>query len=269
MRQTGSLKPPASPDRNPALARAVYLSEGFYAVRLRPGVRRPAIAAFEVCTPPAPGYGAVEIISSSGSAPGRFGRANGRVVLRVPSGGGVIVLGGFGPDRGEADFPFEIALTTGRGIPGASTGERVPTSRDRAAIEAEIVLHIEGVGDRRFPASGWIGSRGGRRRIEAFGIRPLDALSPDDVEYKAFGLQGRETPWVSGGVLCGTRGRGLPLTGFAARIVPHLRDRFDIIYEGAFFASGDSGPMQNGAACLPSLPDDPLEAINLRIERHG
>jgi hypothetical protein len=57
----------------------------------------------------------------------------------------------------------------------------------------------------------------------------------------------------------------MPLTGFAVRLAPHLRDRFDVIYQGAFFNSGASKTYRNGEACLPAQHDDVLEAVNLRV----
>jgi hypothetical protein len=127
------------------------------------------------------------------------------------------------------------------------------------------MLHIERQGDRRFPGRGWVGNRGQQLRVEAFSISPRGPLSDADIEYKAFGPGGRETRWVSDAMLCGTKGRGLPLTGFAVRLAPHLRDRFDVIYQGAFFKSGATEPRRNGEACLPAQHDDVLEAINLRV----
>jgi hypothetical protein len=69
------------------------------------------------------------------------------------------------------------------------------------------------------------------------GLR-LEALAAEDIEYKALGPNGRETPWVSNAKLCGTRGTGQPLTGFAIRLALHLRDRFDVAHEGAFIEQG-------------------------------
>ncbi len=134
----------------------------------------------------------------------------------------------------------------------------------------EIALHIELVGDRRFAGQGWAGTRGQKLRVEAFALLPLDTISAADLEYKAFAPSGRETPWVSDGKLCGTRGRGVPLTGFAIRLAPHLRARFDIVYQGSFFDGGVAGPTRNGETCTSPIIDDPLEAINVRlVERSG
>ena len=66
-------------------------------------------------------------------------------------------------------------------------------------------------------------------------------------------------------MLCGTRGRGLPLTGFAVRVVPQRADRFAVSYQGSFFEGGISSLCHNGEPCRAASGDDPLEAINLRV----
>jgi hypothetical protein len=135
----------------------------------------------------------------------------------------------------------------------------------RREVATEIVFYLQRQGDRRYAGQGWVGNRGAREGINAFGIRPLEALAPGDIEYKAFGPNGRETPWVSDTKLCGTRGSHVPLTGFAVRLAPHLRDRFDVVYEGSFFAGEIAGPSRNGEPCIAALPDDPLEAMHVRL----
>ena len=136
-------------------------------------------------------------------------------------------------------------------------------------IRSEIVLHMERLGDRRFPGEGWVGNRGKKLRIEAFSIRPVDTLLARDIEFKALGPKGRQTPWVTDAKLCGTRGQGLALTGFAIRLAPHVAERFDVVYQGAFFESGIAGPHGNGELCIPPITDDPLEAINVRLIRRS
>ncbi|TMJ68334.1 MAG: hypothetical protein E6G83_05275 [Alphaproteobacteria bacterium] len=114
-----------------------------------------------------------------------------------------------------------------------------------------------------------VGNRGKKLRIEAFSIRPVDTLLARDIEFKALGPKGRQTPWVTDAKLCGTRGRGLPLTGFAIRLAQHAAERFDVVYQGAFFESGVAGPHRNGELCIPPITDDPLEAINVRLIRRS
>ncbi len=138
---------------------------------------------------------------------------------------------------------------------------------DRQARElgTEILLHIMGLGDRRFVEPGWAGHPGSRRQIEAMSIRPREELEPSAIEFRVFAQEGRATAWVSNGNYAGTRGRQLPLTGFAVRPAPELRDRFDIVYEGCFFDGGVVGPKRNGEICTSPVANDPLEAVRVSI----
>src|SRR5437870_10447706 len=151
-----------------------------------------------------------------------------------------------------ADEPLAaIAAPPPALAPSAAAGD----TRD---IPTEVLLHIERTGDRLFPGRGWVGALGRRMRIEAFSLRPLERLAPAEIEMKGFLPNGGETSWVPGGVLCGTRGRGLPLTGFALRVAPQRADRFAVIYQGSFFAGGISELRQNGDPCRSATADDPL-----------
>ena len=143
------------------------------------------------------------------------------------------------------------------------------TSSAAAEVRTEIVLHIERMGDRQFAGEGWVGNRGRKLQIEAFSIRPFELLTARDIQFRAFGPNGRETPWVTDGNLCGTRGRGIPLTGFAVRLAPNVSNDYEVIYQGAFFESGASNTCRNGDPCKAAIADEPLEAICVRIVRRG
>jgi DNA end-binding protein Ku len=140
-----------------------------------------------------------------------------------------------------------------------------PTPTGPHDIGAEILLHIMGLGDRRYVEPGWAGNPGSRRQIEALSIRPRDDVAADAVEFRVFAQEGRATAWVSNGNYAGTRGRNLPLTGFAVRPSDEFGDRLDIIYEGAFFEGGVIGPKRNGELCISPVADDPLEAVRITI----
>ncbi|HEY2530045.1 MAG TPA: hypothetical protein VGJ20_19270 [Xanthobacteraceae bacterium] len=255
-----------------AEARVLDLDHGVYALSIaklgevesqHSGMLLPAV---HISQPPAHHLGGAEIITPDGGPDCWLGCDGGTVVVKAPVGGGVVLVTSFFAPSGQPGKCCEISV---RRIDGpapayATPGEAaaMPLARN---ISIEALLHIEGTGDRRMSAEGWIGNLGKKLRLEAFGIRPLETLAPGDIEYQAFGPSGRETPWISENKLCGTRGRGLPLTGFAIRIAPHLRDRFGIEYYGAFFESGICGPMREGEPCIAHITDDPLEAINVRL----
>src|SRR5438105_7606600 len=199
----------------------------------------------------------------------------GTVILRSPPGGGYVVVTAYGHpeqpaislalDLSRLDHPPAADEEGARSTTGiASAGVAGPQGQGQE-IPTEVLLHIERAGDRLFPGRGWVGALGRKLRIEAFSIRPLARIAPADIEFKGFLPRGGETQWVQGGVICGTRGRRLPLIGFAVRMAPQLSGRFDVVYQGSFFGGGISSPYRNGQPCRAVTADDPLEAINLRI----
>ena len=196
------------------------------------------------------------------------------MILRSPIGGGLVMVTVYGgSEQPASELALDLHRLDGPGNAVAAAGPAdaqpaggpAPAATEARDIPTEILLHIERAGDRLFPGRGWVGALGRRMRIEAFSIRPLERLVPADIEMKGFLPNGGETPWVPGGVLCGTRGRGLPLTGFAVRVVAQRAERFEVVYQGSFFAGGISQMQQNGAPCQATTPDDPLEAINVRL----
>ena len=136
-------------------------------------------------------------------------------------------------------------------------------------VGSEILLHIMGLGDRRYVEPGWAGNPGSKRQIEALSIRPREGLAASSVEFRVFAQEGRATAWVSNGNYAGTRGRNLPLTGFAVRPAGEAGERLQVEYEGSFFEGGVVGPKRNGELCVSPVADDPLEAIRVTIVDRG
>jgi hypothetical protein len=241
----------------PGLHSLTIAMSGGSAVALA-GMTLPAV----LVTAPNPSMGAAIELIGARDGGAWIDAGGGTVMLRAPGTGGHVLLTSYNPPGGAA-APLGIELRP------AAAATAAPSALGGPALRAEIVLHIEREGDRQFTAGGWAGQLGSRQRVEALAVRPLEAISRGEVEYKVYGAGGRETPWVSDGKLCGTRGQGLPLTGFAIRLAPHLRNGFDVIYRGAFFASGPAPATRNGEACFAALRDDPLEAVEIRIVQRG
>ena len=276
----GAPEPPLSPELASVAVSAVRmlkLDEGLYALRVgriggNPGeIAGMAVPVAHVSAPFAEDGNGVEIIASFPRRGPWLEREGGTVIIRSPLGGGYVIVAVYGQpgeaaampsldlrrlDRADEDQPAQATAA-------ASTDASV--SGEPKEIATEILLHIERAGDRLFPGRGWVGALGRKLRIEAFSIRPLERLAPADIELKGFLPNGNETQWVNGGVLCGTRGRRLPLTGFAVRVAPRLADRFEVTYQGSFFMSGISGVHRNGEPCRVLTGDDPLEAMNIRL----
>ncbi len=259
--------------------RMLRVDEGLYALRIgeiggSPGeVAGMAVPAAHVAAPFVEDGNGVEIIASFPRRGPWLGKEGGTAILRSPLGGGYVIVtvyGGPGQETSALSLDLRRLDGPGDGDDEAGTPAARPTGRAPAAtatrdIPAEILLHIERAGDRLFPGRGWVGALGRRMRIEAFSIRPLERLAPAELEMKGFLPNGGETPWVAGGALCGTRGRGLPLIGFAVRIVPQRADRFEVLYQGSFFVGGISDLHKDGDPCRAATADDPLEAINVRL----
>lgn len=208
------------------------------------------------------------IVSDSGT--GEFWLEHaGSVIVRAPPRGGRLIVTVLGP----ADWVPEPAHLTVRHVVehhGDGRSDPPPAARlahdpREANVPIAILVHMERVGDRVVSGEGWVGTRGQNRRIEGISIKSLGNLRPEDIRYMALYPGGEQTPWVSGAEFCGTRGRGVPLVGFAVALAQRVQDRYDVIYQGAFFGSGVTRPASNGQLCRPPLANDPLEAINVRI----
>jgi DNA end-binding protein Ku len=162
----------------------------------------------------------------------------------------------------EAPPEAPAAAVAAAADPAAAAAEPPAGGRE---VGTEILLHIVGLGDRRYVEAGWAGSPGSHRQIEALSIRPAEGMAPSAVEFKVFAQEGRATSWVSDGNYAGTRGRGLPLTGFAVRPSQDLREKLEITYEGSFFEGGVVGPKKDGELCISPIANDPLEAVRVSI----
>ncbi|MBV8494539.1 MAG: hypothetical protein JO162_13815 [Alphaproteobacteria bacterium] len=261
--------------------RMVAVEEGLYALRIgeiggdAAAVSGMQVPAAQVSAPFAEDGSGPEIVASFPRRGPWLGREGGTVIIRSSAGGGHVIVTAYGQadqpaiplslDLQRLDALAPTAEDQSGAVRGISGGGSLAPQGQGREVPTEILLHIERAGDRLFPGRGWVGALGRKLRIEAFSIRPLEAITPGDIELKGFLPRGGETQWVQGGLLCGTRGRRLPLTGFAVRLASHLSRRFDVVYQGSFFSEGISAPQRNGQPCRAAAADDPLEAINIRI----
>jgi hypothetical protein len=260
----------ARSDQPSTMANLVALEHGLYALEIGASpcmlgqvssLQVPAVQVYALRNEREP---SAEIISTSGRGDSWLDREGGTVIVKSPAGGAYLLVTAYGLPAQAVSVPDIHVRRLDR---PRSNGAADYPADEPEEIRSEIVLHVERLGDRRFPGEGWVGNRGKKLRIEAFSIRPVDTLLARDIEFKALGPKGRQTPWVTDAKLCGTRGQGLPLTGFAIRLAPHIAERLDVVYQGAFFESGVVGPHRNGELCIPTITDDSLEAINVRLIR--
>jgi hypothetical protein len=131
---------------------------------------------------------------------------------------------------------------------------------------AEVVAHIEGVGDVDGRFGDWVGIRGSGRAIEGFSLNPRQGISPDDFEIRA--VLGRDwlSPWLPGGSFCGSRGLALPMRGFCLRLRQAAAMRYDLACFARFVDGSEVGPVGTDRLCAaPSLA--PLESFQVALRQ--
>ncbi|MBV9586875.1 MAG: hypothetical protein JO213_18530 [Alphaproteobacteria bacterium] len=133
-------------------------------------------------------------------------------------------------------------------------------------LRVQVTAHISNRGDVVFIDTDWAGRLGRGMSIEAFSVVPLERLGAADIEYKGLTGAGFESPWLSNGEACGTRGMGIPLVGFAVRLKPQVAAMgYQCMYRGSFRSGAISGDVSDGELCRSETTADPLEGIELRI----
>jgi hypothetical protein len=145
-------------------------------------------------------------------------------------------------------------------------GSAAAAEQSPQPVALEIVAHIRGRGDVRFVGTPWVGRLGPGMWIEAFMVLPRSRSADAAIEYKGLTANGAETAWIGSGALCGARGQGIPLIGFAVRqkAAPGGA-QVDCEYTGYFQSGAMAGPARNGAPCRSAIDNDPLEGMELRI----
>jgi hypothetical protein len=260
----------------------VALEPGFYVFSLaaettwREKVAGFALPAVQVCPPPfhnaAAGGEAVEITDSFGRAGSWLGGRHRMLFVKSPSGGGAALVTGYlAPDPDSMKLELEIrrigppAPVMTLALVGPGDGP-VSAGRSPQPVGFDVVAHIRGRGDVRFLDTPWIGRLGPGLWIEAFTVVMQARSAAAAIEYKGLAAGGAETPWIDAGGMCGARGRGVPLIGFAVRQKSGPGGAlFDCEYTGYFQSGATVGPARNGAPCRSAIENDPLEGMQLRI----
>jgi GT2 family glycosyltransferase len=266
-----------------AEAHPITLEPGLYLFRIRsgaptapPGTAGIALPAVNLTVVPNGSTGNVEFMSAPGGKGSWLCRPSDMIVARVAEQAATLLLTSLRVPGGpllsievERLGKHEIPAAPRAAAASAGNTNRSPQTSELPSppgLRAELSVHIQRRGDRLFTTPEWAGCRGERIWIESFWINPLDSIGAEQIEYKGLVATGYETPWLSKGAPCGTRGKSMPLLGFAVRLkAPSGSQLYDCEYSGAFVSGAVVGPCRNGAPCVSTQADDPLEAIQLRI----
>jgi len=276
------------------VARLVPLDPGFYAFSLaaETGGREPVggfpLPAVHLCAPPRQD-GGMEITDGFGRIGSWLGGRHRVLFVKSPTGGTALVTGYLARDPHRMSLALDIRRLA---APGAAPiavkraerepaeratptplapvmtlrmGGTVATERLPQRVGLDVLAHIRGRGDVHFVDTPWVGRLGPGLWIEGFAIFPDSRLAAA-IEYKGLAASGTETPWIESGALCGIRGSGIPLIGFAVRqrSIPGGA-AFDCEYTGYFQSGATAGPTRNGAPCRSAIDHDALEGMQLQI----
>ena len=250
-------------------SRLIRLDPGLFSLSLVPGAadRGTGLPGVRVSLPPGPPGRREAASISTLRGDGWMTLSDEPTLLRVPAsaapaGAEVLVTLYWSSAEGAAPPALRLVRLNPEG--GAPHEAAVPHGPFAPPPAAEIVAHIEGVGDVDGKFGDWVGMRGSGRAIEGFSLAPRQGISTEDFELRA--VLGRDwlSPWAPGGNFCGSRGLALPLRGFVLRLRPGAAARYDLACMARFVDGSEVGPVGSDRICAaPSLAA--LEAFQVLL----
>lgn len=256
-------------------SRLVHLDPGLFSLSLMPGPhdRTTGLPAIRISLPPGPSRREAVSISTFRSD-GWVSMGDEPSLLRVLPGGAEVLVTVYwnAADPTASSPPLRLVRLNPEGAVTGLAEAPAGFGRDAglgltsglAASRAEIVAHIEGVGDVDGKIGDWVGMRGSGRAIEGFSLTPRQGIAPEDFEIRA--VLGRDwlSPWLPGGSFCGSRGLALPLRGFCIRLHPGAVMRADLACFARFVDGAEVGPVgPDRVIAAPSLAA--LEALQVLV----
>lgn len=185
-------------------------------------------------------------------------------IIKIGQGGASLVFSSFhvSPDAPLLEVHAErVSTVAGGALLAAARKEQLSLS---------VLAHFQGEEQpQRFTSGQWIGRPELDRWIEAITVEPHEALGADGLEYKGLAANGYETPWLKVGALCGTRGLGLPLIGFAFRLGPALAETLDAQCSTRFWSGAVAGPVKSGVPCRSPKAGDAIVALQLLVGKRA
>ncbi len=267
-------------------SRVIHLDPGWFSLSILQGApdRGTGLPGVRVSLPPGPAVRREAVIISAPRGDGWMTGADDPILMRVAPGGAEVLVTQYWSAADPAAAPPQLKLErlnpegSGAIAPGGpgwvASGPQASGPPAFGAIgnpsgglaaprtTAEIVAHIEGVGDVDGRLGEWVGVRGSGRAIEGFGLNPRQGFSSEDFDVRA--VLGRDwlSPWLPGGSFCGSRGLALPLRGFCLRLRPAAAARVDLACLARFVDGSEIGPVSSDRVCVsPSLAA--LEAFQI------
>lgn len=281
-------KGPIMPDPGNALmstAEFLTLARGLYHFSVMPSGTAPAEAtpmlpALQIVTAPGQSRADIEYVSAPGSEQQWLRSMQDSVILKVNSDSVKVVVmsltaPGLPPlhiDVRKLDGEHGVTAFAEQAMPAHQpilVGQPPVAAPGATLLRAQVVAHVEYMGDVIGMDQAWAGAPDGGRALECLTITPMTNVAPAAIEYKVLSATGAETPWTDQGRPCGSRGRSTPLLGFAIRQRPDAAARFGCEYSGRFTSGRIVGPVRDGALCISPLAHDRLVGVWVTITDHA
>lgn len=131
-------------------------------------------------------------------------------------------------------------------------------------IPAEVIAHIQNVGDVEGALGDWIGERGSGRWIEGLRITPQQDISQEEFLYQVVLGRDQLSPWAPAGKYCGSEGLAMPLRGFCLALSGNVAANYECEYSATFVDGSRSGLIAAGQVCAAATLA-PLEAFQITL----
>jgi hypothetical protein len=129
-------------------------------------------------------------------------------------------------------------------------------------VPAEIVAHVQGVGDIEGKIGDWIGERRSGRWIEGFSFAPQLGVDPGEILYRVVLGRDQVSPWTPAGKFCGSMGLAQPLRGIGFMLRGAAAAKFACGCNATFVDGSSAGLVSAGQTCAAAT-FAPLEAFQI------
>ena len=158
-------------------------------------------------------------------------------------------------------MPFHLRNPRGQS-PVAAPGFPAAPGTGPAAGEADLVAHVQRMGDVGATLGDWLGTRGSRLWIEGFGVAPRSGVAAVGHRIPSGAGPGLAVALGRGRQVLWQPGMALPLLGLRLRLKGAAAEQYECKYFASFVDGTDVGPVSGGEACeAESLA--PLEAFKV------
>jgi hypothetical protein len=129
-------------------------------------------------------------------------------------------------------------------------------------VPAEIIAHVQDVGDIEGNLGDWIGEPRSSRWIEGFSIAAPSDILPEDLLYRVVLGRDQLSPWTPSGTYCGSTSLAMPLRGFCLMLRGTAASSYQCSYSATFVDGSDLRSIPAGQVCA-SATLAPLEAFQV------